>query len=243
MTFNLKKIYLCLFLILLAAAPIFAQKLTKEQLAEKSNALLEGKMQKAAIELLDQYPEFADEPDVLYVRSISYTELRDYKNADLAYQRGFDIFLKNGKESLAIAEEYAAKTPLTKLDKEMTTLMYSTAMISFASADLTNSLRAVAFGKNGMPEEKREPKNLTGFEDFRKLYEQTAIKSGEMNSKNNLLKEALADFGKALEINPQNAAAYSGRAKVYRKLRKLKLAMADEKNARLYAAKITKGTE
>ena len=57
--------------------------------------------------------------------------------------------------------------------------MYSTAMIIFASADLTNALRSVAFGKNGMPEAKREPKNLDGFDEFRKLYEQTAIKSGE----------------------------------------------------------------
>ena len=233
----MKKFYFSLLLLLFAAAPIFAQKLTKEELVEKSNAFLEGKKQKDAIELLDQYPEFADEPDVLYVRSISYTELRDYKNADIAFQRGFDIFLKNGQDSLAIADEYAAKTPPTKLDKEMTTLMYSTAMISFASADLTNSLRSVAFEKNGMPEEKRQPKNLEGFLDFKKVYEQTAIKSGGMNLKNNLLKEALTDFDKAIEFNSQNAAAYTGRAKVYRKLRKLKLATADEAKARKYSAK------
>ena len=46
---------------------------------------------------------------VLYVKSVAYTELRDYKNADIAFQKGFDIFLKNGKESLSIADEYAAK--------------------------------------------------------------------------------------------------------------------------------------
>lgn len=234
---KMKKIYFSLFLILFAAAPIFAQKLTKEELAEKSNALYESGKQKDAIELLDQYPEFADESDVLYIKSVSYTELRDYKNADLAYQRGFDIFMKNGLESLKIGGEYAAKNPPTKLDKEMTALMYSTAMISFGSAQLTNSLRAVAFGKNGMPEEKREPKNLNGFDEFKKIYAETAVKSGGINLQNNLLKEALSDFGTAIELEPKNAAAYSGRAKVYRKLRKLKLALADEANARKYAAK------
>ena len=233
----MKKFYTILFCFLLFAAPIFAQKLTKEELVEKSNALFESGKQKDAIELLDQYPEFADESDVLYVRSVSYTELRDYKNADLAYQRGFDIFLKNGSESLAIADEYAAKNTPTKLDKEMTAMMYSTAMISFASAELTNALRAVAFGKNGMPEEKREPKNLNGFEEFRKKYVETAIKSGEMNFNNNQLKEAVSDFGKAIELEPKNAAAYTGRAKVYRKLKKLKLAVADEATARRYAVK------
>ncbi len=233
----MKKLLFILFCISFCAAPIFAQKLTKEELVEKSNALLESKKQRDALEILDQYPEFSDETDVLYVRSISYTELRDYKNADIAYQKGFDIFLKNAAESLAIAEEYAAKTPATKLDKEMTAMMYSTAMISFASAELTNALRSVAFGKNGMPEAKREPKNLAGFEDFKRKYAETAIKSGESNFKNNLLKEAVSDFDKAIELDPKNAAAYSGRAKIYRKQRKLKLAMSDEANARKYTVK------
>ena len=141
--------------------------------------------------------------EILYVKSVAYTELRDYKNADIAFQKGFDMFLKNGTESLAIADEYAAKPSPTKEDRDLAALMYSTAMIMFASADLTNALRSVAFGKNGMPEVKREPKNLAGFDEFRKLYIQTAIKSGEMNFKNNLLKEALADFTKAIELNPK----------------------------------------
>ena len=234
------RILLCLLSFFLTGAiSIFAQpqKLTKEQLVEKSNALFENKRQKEAIELLDEYPEFSDDVEVLYVKSVAYTELRDYKNADIAYQKGFDIFLKNGTESLAIADEYAAKKTLTKDDKDLAGLMYSTALIMFASADLTNALRAVAFGKNGMPEAKRDPKNLNGFDEFRKLYEQTAIKSAELNLKNNQLKDALANFSKAIELDPKNSASYTGRAKVYRKLRKLKLAVADEANARRYAVK------
>lgn len=233
------KFLIFLFLFLSAAISICAQpvKLTKEQLAKKSNALFEGGKQKEAVDLINDYPEFSGEVEILYVKSVAYTELRDYKNADLAFQKGFDIFLKNGTESLTIADEYAAKKPLTKEDKELASLMYSTAMISFASADLTNALRSVAFGKNGMPEAKREPKNLAGFDEFRKLYEQTAIKSGELNLKNNLLKEALADFSKAIELDPENSASYTGRAKVYRKLGKLKPAMSDEANAKRYALK------
>lgn len=233
----MKTFYFGLLLILVFVAPIFAQKLTKEQLVEKSNALFEGGKQQEAIDLIGEYPEFADEPDVLYVKSVAYTELRDYKNADVAYQKGFDIFLQNAGESLKIADEYAAKNSTTELDKEMATLMYSTAMISFASADLTNSLRAVAFGKNGMPEAKRDPKNLKGFEDFRKNYEATAIKLGDLNVKNNQLKDAIENYTKAIELNAKNFTAYAGRAKAYRKLKRLKLAMSDEANARRYAAK------
>ena len=212
-------------------------KLSKDQLVEKSNAIYRSGKQREAIELLNEYPEFSEDVEVLYIKSVAYTELRDYKNADIAYQKGFDIFLKNGTESLAIADEYAAKPSATKDDRDLAGLMYSTALIMFASADLTNALRAVAFGKNGMPEAKRDPKNLDGFDEFRKLYEQTAIKTGEMNLKNNQLKDALANFSKAIELDPKNAASYTGRAKVYRKLRKLKLAVADEANARRYAVK------
>lgn len=233
----MKKLCLILFSVVIIAAPVFAQKLTKEQLVEKSNALFESGKQQNALDLIGEYPEFADEPDVLYVKSVAYTELRDYKNADLAYQKGFDIFLKNAAESLTIADEYAAKNPAAKEDREMASLMYSTAMISFASADLTNSLRKVAFDKNGMPEAKREPKNLRGFEDFRKNYEATAIRLGELNAQSNQLKDAIENYTQAIELNSKNSAAYSGRAKVYRKLKRLKLAIADEKNARLYAAK------
>ena len=39
------------------------------------------------------------------------------------------------------------------------------------------------------------------------------------------------------KARPKNAAPYKGRAKVYRKLRKIKLAVADEANARRYAIK------
>ena len=232
--------FLTFILLVLATANfICAQplKLSKDQLVEKSNAIYQSGKQREAINLLDEYPEFSDDVEVLYIKSVAYTELRDYKNADIAFQKGFDFFLKNGAESLAIADEYAAKTTLTKEDKDLAALMYSTAMIMFASADLTNALRSVAFGKNGMPEAKREPKNLDGFDEFRKLYDQTAIKSGGMNFKNNLLKDALADFSKAIELDPKNVASYTGRAKVYRKLRKLKLAAADEANARRYAVK------
>lgn len=236
----MNKIYSILILILLTAAPLSAQKLTKEQLVEKSNALYESGKQRDAISLIGEYPEFSDEPEVLYVESVSYTELRDYENADIAFQKGFDIFLKNAAESSALADEYAAKTVQTKEDKDIAAMMYAAAMISFASADLTNSLRAVAFDKNGMPEEKREPKNLKGFEEFRKIYEETAIKSGEMNLKNNQLKEALADFKKAIELNSKNAASYAGRAKVYRKLKKIKLAVSDEADARRYISNKTK---
>lgn len=233
----MKKIILSLLVLSFFIVPIFAQKLTKEELVEKANAIYESGKQKEAIDLIEKHPDFADDVEILYIKSVAFTELRDYKNADIAFQKGFDIFLKNGTDSLAIADEYAAKKPLTSLDKEMAELMYSTAMISFASADLTNALRSVAFDKNGMPEAKRTPKNLAGFDDFRKNYEETAIKTGEIYLKSNKLKDALENFSKAIELNPTNSASYQGRAKVYRKMKKLKLAMSDEANARKYTLK------
>lgn len=237
MSYFMKKLCLILFSILIIAAPMFAQKLTKEQLVEKANKIYESGKQKEAIDLLDEYPEFADEAGVLYVKSVAYTELRDYKNADIAFQRGFDIFLKNAAETLAIADEYMQKTSATKEDKELASLMYSTTMISFASADLTNSLRKVAFEKNGVPEAERDPKNLSGFEDFRKNYLATALKLADLNAQSNKSADAVESYTKAIELDPTNSAAYAGRAKVYRKLRKLKLAMSDEANAKRYAAK------
>jgi tetratricopeptide (TPR) repeat protein len=233
----MKKLCLILFSILIIAAPLFAQKLTKEQLVEKANKIYESGKQKEAIDLLDEYPEYADEIGVLYIKSVAYTELRDYKNADIAYQKGFDIFLKNSAEALSIADEYMQKTSVTKEEKEIASLMYSTAMISFGSADLTNSLRKVAFEKNGMPEAQRDPKNLIGFEDFRKTYLATAIKLADLNVQSNELPEAVENYTKAIELDPKNSAAYAGRAKVYRKLKKLKPAISDEANAKRYAAK------
>lgn len=237
MNYFMKKLCLILFSILIIAAPIFAQKLTKEELVEKANKIYESGKQQEAIALLDEYPEFADEIDVLYVKSVAYTELRDYKNADVAFQKGFDIFLKNAAETLAVAEEYMEKTSLTKEEKEIASLMYSTTMISFGSADLTNALRKVAFEKNGMPEAKRSPKNLSGFDDFRKTYFSTAIKLADLDAQSNKLTEAVENYTKAIELDSRNSLAYAGRAKVYRKLKKLKLAISDEAKAKIYAAK------
>lgn len=233
----MKKLCLILFSILIIAAPLVAQKLTKDQLVEKANKIYESGKQQEAISLLDEYPEFADEPDVLYVKSVAYTELRDYKNADIAFQKGFDVFSKNGAETLAIADEYMQKTSVTKEDKEIAALMYSATMALFGSADLTNSLRKVAFEKNGMPEANRDPKNLEGFESLQKNYLATALKFADLNAQSNKLTEAIENYTKAIELDPKHSAAYAGRAKVYRKLRKLKLAISDEANAKRYAVK------
>lgn len=227
------------FLILTGANFICAQpqKLTKEQLTEKSNALYESGRQREAIDLINQYPEFSDETEILYVKSVAYTELRDYKNADIAFQKQFDAFLKNAAESKSMTVEISSGEMSADLKKNTLSIMYAAALISYASADLTNALRAAAFEKNGMPEARREPKNLAGFDEFRKTYEQTALDAGNFYLQTNQLKEALSNFSKAIELNPKNPASYTGRAKVYRKQKKIKLAAADEANARRYAVK------
>ena len=87
-------LYIVLTLINLTSAnPICAQQiLTKEQVAEKANALFEGGRAREAVDLINQYPEFAEEPEILYIKSVSYVDLRDFKNADAAFQKQFDIF-------------------------------------------------------------------------------------------------------------------------------------------------------
>lgn len=208
------------------------QILTKEHLVEKANALFESGRAREAIGLINQYPDFAEEPEILYIKSVSYADLRDFGNADAAFQKQFDIFLQNAEESGKLILEISSGEPSANLKKNMISIMYGATLISFASADLTNSLRAAAFEKAGITAARREPKNLIGFDEFRKNYEQTALEAANFFLQTAQLKEALSNFSKVIEINPKNAVAYQGRAKVYRKQRKLKLAQADELKAK-----------
>ncbi len=226
--------FLVLTLINLTGANLIRaqQILTKEQLAEKANALFEGGRAREAIGLINQYPDFAEEPEILYIKSVSYVDLREFKNADAAFQKQFDIFLQNAAESRKLTLEISSGEPSANLKKDMISIMYGATLISFASADLTNSLRTVAFEKAVITAAKREPKNLIVFDEFRKNYEQTALEAANFFLQTVQLKEALSNFSKVIEINPKNAAAYQGRAKVYRKQRKLKLAQADELKAK-----------
>lgn len=211
-------------------------KLTKEELVRESNTLFESGKPKDALDLVNQYPEFADEPDVLYVKSVALVDLKDFKNADLVFQHQFELFLKYAEESKGITIKLANGTSLSEDDKDLLSMIYSTVLINFAMADMVNALRNVAFDKAGFTANKRETKNLNGFEAFRKDYEKTALEAAEFFLKNKMLKESLSNFSKVIEINPKNANAYQGRAKIYRQQRKIKLATVDEAKAKRYAA-------
>ncbi len=226
-------------LICLSASFSFAQpdQLTKDQLVDKSDTLYKNGRPREAIELIDKYPQFADETDVLYVKSVSLIELRDFKNADIAFQRQFDNFLKNAEETRKMNVKIAPGVSSSKLDQDMNSIMYSATLISLATAEMVNALRAAALEKAGIPANKREPKNLGGFEEFRKNYENTALEAAEFFLQTKQLKEALSNFSKAIELNPKNAAAYRGRAKVYRQQRKVKAAIADEAQAKKLSLK------
>ena len=211
--------------------------MTKDELVEKSNALYESGKQRDALEMIAQFPEFADEVDVLYIKSVALVELREYKNADIVFQKQFDLFIENAEESLKIAEDLTAQPDITGENRELALLMYSTGLISYASADLVNSLRTVAMDKNGMPKTKLNPQNLAGFAEFVKNYEAALITTGELQMSANQLKDALDNFNKAIKLNQKSAPAFAGRAKVYRKQRKIKLALADEHTAKILSGK------
>jgi len=222
---------MCLFVVVAPA------QMTKEKLGEQGNALLNTGKQKEALELVDGYPEFAGEMEVLYIKSIAYTELRDHKQADIYFQKQFDTFKGNADSARAEAGDISANNPPTKENSDLAALMYGASLISYASADLVNSLRATAFEKNGMPAARRKPVNLDNFDEMRTAYRETSIEAGLLEMKLGQLKDALANLNKAVELGPTDAAAYRGRAQVYRKMRKVALARADEIKARKLAGK------
>jgi tetratricopeptide (TPR) repeat protein len=235
----MKKTVFLIILITLSPLMALAQpaKVTKEQLGQLGNELLNAGKQKEALELVDAYPEFADEMEVLYVKSIAYTELKDYKQADIYFQKQFDTFRANADSARSEAEDIVGNNPPTKENHDLAALMFGASLISYASADMVNSLRAAAFEKNGMPAAKRKPVNLGDFDEMRRAYRETSIEAGLLQLKLNQLKDALANLNKAVEIAPTDAAAYRGRAQVYRKMKKLALARADEIKARKLAGK------
>jgi tetratricopeptide (TPR) repeat protein len=234
----MKKTALIIVLTILSALVTLAQpaKLTKEQLGEQGNALLNAGKQKEALELADGYPEFAGEMEVLYIKSIAYTELKDYKQADIYFQKQFDTFTGNAATARAEAVELAKK-PGIKATSDLAALMFGVSLVSYASADMVNSLRATAFDKNGMTASKRKPVNLDNFDEMITVYRETSMEAGMLQLSLNQLKDALANMNKAVELGPNDAAAYRGRAQVYRKMKKLALARADETKARKLAGK------
>lgn len=210
--------------------------LSKDEVIKKAEELQKNGNPFTVLEFLDDYPEFAEDTEMLYFKSIANAEAGYFKEADVYFQKQFDAFYKDALSSIKVGDEYAAK-PKSDENYGMASLMYGTAIISFASADLVNSLRAVATEKNGLPAAKRNPKNLNGYEEFKKKYEETAVKAGNVELAAEKFEIALDNFNKAIEINPRSKAALENRAKIYRKLGKLRLAQADEAKAKLLNAK------
>lgn len=234
----MKNLLLTIFLLLLGFAHLFAQppRLTKEQLGERGNALLNAGKQREALDLVDAYPEFADEAETLYIRSIAYTELRDYKTADIYFQKQFDMFRKNGDSARTDGADLLNKGPAAA-SNDLASLMLGVSLVSYASADLVNSLRATAFEKNGMPAATRSPKNLTGYDEMVTVYKEASIKVGLLQIKTNELKEALKNTNKAVQLGPRDPESYLARAQVYRKMKKVALARADELKAKKLTGK------
>jgi len=219
-----------LFFVALATSS-YAQ-LTKEQFGERGNALLNAGKQREALALVDANPAFADGAEGLYIRSIAYTELRDYKSADIYFQKQFDMFRGNADSARSEADDIVKNNPPSKDNNDLASLMYGAAMISYASADLVNELRATAFDKNGMPTATRTPKDLANYDALVKAYKETAIASGLLYLKMAKYKDALSDLNKAVQLDSKDAAAYLARAQLYRKTKKLVLARADELKAK-----------
>lgn len=230
-----------IFLLVVVIAPgyVAAQpaRLTKEQFGDKGNQLLNAGKQKEALELTEAYPEFADEAETLYIKSIAYTELRDYKNADIYFQRQFNLMTGAADLARQDALEILNKKDLAKMDNDLALLMLGTSLASYGSADLVNSLRGVAFDRNGMPAAVRNPRNIPGYEEMLVSYREVSIQTGLLQLKANELKEALKNTNKAVQLGPKDPAAYAARAQVYKKMKKAALARADDVKARKLSGK------
>lgn len=205
--------------------------LSKDEVVKKAQDIAKKENPYTVLEFLDDYPEYSGDPEILYLQSVTNVEAGKFKKADVYFQKQFDSFYKDALSTMKEGDQYAAK------DYESASLYYGIAMISFASADLVNALRAVSTEKNGLAAAKRNPKNLNGYAEFKKLYEETAVKAGNVEFGAEKFDLALQNYNKAVEINPRSKSALEGRAKVYRKQGKLKLAQADEAKAKLLTAK------
>lgn len=234
----MNKLTLIFIALLFSAFAAFGQptKMTAEGLGIKGNELLNAGKQREAIALVEANPDLANETSALYILSVAYTELREFDKADIYFQKQFDSFVENANSARTDAEELTAKVPTTKEDNELASLMYSASLVSYASADLADSLRAVAFEKNGMPAAKRNPAHLEGYEVMMDQYRGALVKAALVQLKTNEVQKAFRNANKAVEIGPENAAAYKARAQVYRRLKKVALARADD----LKAAKLSK---
>lgn len=206
--------------------------LTKEQLGEKGNALLNAGKQREALALVDSYPEFENETGVWYIKSIAYGELRDYKNAEIYFKKQFDVFVNNGESAYRDASNILTDNVPSKENNNLALLMFSASLVSYAGAEMVNSLRSVVFDKNGMPAAIRKPVNIEGYDDMVTGYKNTLIEAGSLQLQTGELKEALSNLNKAVRLDPKDAAAYGTRAKIYRKLKKIALARADELKAK-----------
>lgn len=210
--------------------------LSKDEVVKKAEEISKKENPYTLLEFLDDYPEYADDPEILYLKSVTNVETGNFKKADVYFQKQFDNFNKDALSSIKAGDEYSVKEKSAE-NIEMASLMYGTALMSFASADLVNALRAVATEKNGLPTIKRNPKNLNGYAEFKKVYEETAVKAGNVELGGEKFDLALQNFNKAIDLNPRSKSALEGRAKVYRKQGKLKLAQTDEAKAKLLTAK------
>lgn len=210
--------------------------LSKEEVVKKAEDIAKKENLYTVLEFLDDYPEYANDPEILYLKSVTNVEAGKFKKADVYFQKQFDNFYKDALSSIAAGDDYAKKEKSAE-NYEMTSLMYGTALVSFGSADLVNALRAVATERNGLPAIKRNPKNLNGHAEFKKLYEEIAVKAGNVELDAEKFDLALQNFNKAIELNPRSKAALEGRAKVYRKQGKIRLAVSDESKAKLLTVK------
>lgn len=207
-------------------------RITKEQLGEKGNALLNEGKQREALALVEAYPEFENETAVWYIKSVAYGELREYKNAEIYFKKQFDDFVNNGESAYRDASKLLTDNTPSKENNSLAMLMFSASLISYGSADMVNSLRAAVFDRNGMPTAVRKPKNIEGYDEMVTGYKDTLIEAGSLQLQTGSLKEALLNLNKAVSLDPKDAKAYSTRAKVYRRLKKIPLARADELKAR-----------
>lgn len=203
-------------------------KLNVDQVVKKGQEI-HNEPSADVIEFLIDYPEFADDPSILNLSSEGFMKGGEFSKADVVYQKLFDFYYQAASRLEADAGKREKSAATNPKSRKFVLESYANSLLSYGLADFFNHRRLLRYKEFGITEDQIKSPNLRGYENLHGYWEQAAMKAAAVNFKLGNFQDAANQFGRAVTLNPDNTAAYQGRAKAYRKLGKIALAIADEK--------------
>lgn len=132
----------------------------------------------SAIEFLDNYPEFAKEVHLTFLRAQSYLSVGDTKEADKIYKKLLSESLVSGDKNFALAErDFAQNKFESALD------LYKKSLEYYEDAADTNRIRNNVYKFYNIGNEYKNPKQISGYLQSVAKYQQTANKIAEIHLK------------------------------------------------------------